>query len=373
MKTRVLFILADLETGGAQRVVLTVARHVSREKFFIHLALIRGTGPLGEEIPGELPVHNLKIRRVRYALPSLLELIWRLKPDIVLSTLGHLNVGLLLVKPLLPGPTRLVIREANTPSMRLKHTAHPGLYRFLYRRVYPFADGIICNSEFMRRDLTERFFIEAGKTEVIPNPVDVERITGAVAAFPNPYASGNYNVVSVGRLTYQKGFDLLLRAFAEAREIVPDLLLTLVGGGEEERSLRDLAHSLGCRDSVAFTGYRSNPYPYMAHADLFVSSSRWEGSPNAVLESLACRTPVLAFDCPGGTGEILHADQNGWLAPPEDWKALGRRIAEIAGTGESRKFKGGDLLPPEFTIPFAVGRYEEVLLSRAGASMWPGG
>jgi glycosyltransferase involved in cell wall biosynthesis len=313
-----------------------------------------------------LPVHDLKARRVRYAPLKLLKLCWGLHPSVVVSTLGHLNVSLLLLKPFLPRGTKVIVREANTPSVRLQYTSAPFVYRFLYRKTYPLAGKVVCNSEYMKRDLVERFSLRPGKILVISNPVDPVRIEEEIKKSGNPYNQGERNLVSVGRLHHQKGFDLLLRAFEKAAQRDPRLRLTLVGDGSERARLKKLAARLRVEERVMFAGHQENPFPYMHYADLFISSSRWEGSPNTVLESLACGTPVLAFDCPGGTAEILREGENGWLVQEGDWGRLGEKITEVL---EAKKRLKGGLLPEQFKIENVMAVWEGLFanLTKSGA------
>jgi glycosyltransferase involved in cell wall biosynthesis len=353
-------VLADLEPGGAQRVILTVIRHLNRKVFEPHLAIIDRTGPMGRDIPGNVSIHEFKVGKVRYALPGLLRLCRSLEPDTVISTLSHLNLSLIAGKVFFPSHTRLIVREANTPSLRLRHTGHPRVYQLLYRFLYPHADRIICNANYVKRDLERIFAISPQKITVIPNPVDLERIGRAKRNGNDGYSAQKRHLVAVGRLHYQKGFDFLLKAFQNILQRVPDLHLTIVGGGPDEDSLRKTAEDLFITNSVSFAGYQENPYPYMAHADLFVSSSRWEGLPNAVLEALACGTPVVAFDCPGGIREIIRDEENGWLVPAEDWVSLGEKIAELM---IQKKYEGRkDLLPSTFLCGNVVRAYEKLLM-----------
>ena len=356
-----LFVLSDLEAGGAQRVVLTVLRHLSLRPCRPHLALARSAGPLLKEVPENIPVHVVGNGRVRSMLPGLYRLIWKLRPRTVISTLGHLNLALLATRRFMPSCTRLVVREANTPSFRLQHTRSPSLYRIAYRRLYPRADRVLCNADFVKEDLARHFSIPEKRILRIPNPVDVERIRVQLENGSTPYAQGGIQLVSVGRLTRQKGYDLLFPALKKARSQVPDLHLTLVGDGKHRDVLRDLAERLALGKAITFAGHQDNPYPFMAHAHLFVSSSRYEGSPNAVLESMACGTPVVAFDSPGGTAEIIRHGRNGWLVPAEDWKALGKMLAEVAGQRAWETMPPDDLLPEEYACSNVVNLYERLL------------
>jgi len=102
--------------------------------------------------------------------------------------------------------------------------------------------------------------------------------------------------------------------------------LTILGQGPEEENLKLIALELGLKERITFTGFVQNPYPYMSQADLFVLSSRFEGFPNVVLEAMACGTPVVAFECPGGINEIIEEGVNGWKVNLEDTSALARAI-----------------------------------------------
>jgi len=362
---RVAFVLADLEAGGAQRVVLTVARHIDRERVHPSLVVVNPRGPLREELPEGVECFTVGGSRLRRAVPGLIRCLRRLRPDVILTTISHLNLVLLGIRGLLPRPARLLVREANTPSVRLRSTAHPGAYRTLYRRLYPRADGVLCNSEFMKKDMVRLLRMDAGRIHVLPNPVDTARIRAWAAEKKTiPFEPECVQLVSVGRLNRQKGYDLLLRAVRLAEAEAPGLHLTVVGEGEERARLEQLRETLGLQERVTFAGHRENPYPYMARADLFVSSSRYEGSPNAVLESLACGTPVLAFDCPGGTGEILREGRNGWLVPAEDTDAMAAKLVDIVRRRAWEQLDTARLLPAEHECGNAVRAYESLLLGK---------
>ncbi len=128
-------------------------------------------------------------------------------------------------------------------------------------------------------------------------------------------------------MVWEKGYDVLLEALALARTRNPRLHLTFVGAGGLEDDLKAMTRALELEGQVTFAGMRANPYAYMARADLFVLSSRYEGFPNALIEALACGTPAVAFNCPGGLDEIIVPGLNGWLAPAGDVSALAELLA----------------------------------------------
>lgn len=171
-------------------------------------------------------------------------------------------------------------------------------------------------------------------------------------------------IVVAGRLERQKDFPTLIRAFAQVRGERPCRLLILGDGGGRAR-LQALSAELGITADVDLPGFQANPYPFLARADLFVLSSRWEGSPNVLTEALALGTPVVATDCPSGPHELLDGGRYGPLVPVGDVAALGKAVAATLDQP----------LPPErleaavadYTQATSAERYLEVL--EAGREM----
>jgi glycosyltransferase involved in cell wall biosynthesis len=312
-RTRVLFALTDLHGGGAQRVVLTLLRHLPRERFELHLALVARVGRFVDDVPMDVRVHDLEARRVRGAAPRLVALVRELRPGVVFSTLYHMNQMLLLLRPLLPRGTRLVIREGITVSEALRRRGGSWLSSGLVRWIYPTADRIVCQCDFMADDLAQHFGVPRAKMTTIYNPLDAARVRLLAGDGPNPFAGAGPgpHLVAMGRLDPQKGFDDLIRALPALLGQRPDAQLWLLGEDGEDgrpnlRALESLAGTTGVPAHVHFTGFQENPYAWLAHADLFVLSSRYEGLPNALLEAIAVGCPVVALDRPGGTREILQ-------------------------------------------------------------------
>ncbi len=158
---KILFLAPSLSGGGAQRVLSTLLRHLDRDRFVLHLGLLQRSGPYLEDIPSDVVIHDLKVSRVRFALPGIVRLVWSVKPHAVLSTLSHLNAFLILFRFLLPRSTRLLVRETTTASvMFLQQNPHnPRIWHWLYRRFYKNADRIVCLSDAMVSDLVSHFAI----------------------------------------------------------------------------------------------------------------------------------------------------------------------------------------------------------------------
>jgi len=358
-RKRVLFLVPSLIGGGAQRVFSILLRHLDRSRFEPHLAMMQATGAYLQDIPQDVAIHDLSISRVRYAAPSIVQTIWKIKPHTVLSTLGHLNLTLMAAKPLLPRGTRLLIREAAVASAFLNlEMKHPGVWRWFYRHLYKRADKIICLSDSMVDDMVAHFNLPRAKLVRIYNPVDTERIQQLAGQEENPYSGPGPHLVAAGRLCRQKGYDILLDAMPAVLEQVSSAQLSILGEGPLEGELKQQAHNLNLIDSVHFLGFQQNPWPYLKHADLFVLPSRYEGLPNVLLEALALGTSVVAANCPGAMQEILELVPGMILVPPENPDALADAIiatcAASAGANDSQ--------PPEqrlrkFSVQQVVAEY----------------
>jgi glycosyltransferase involved in cell wall biosynthesis len=194
---------------------------------------------------------------------------------------------------------------------------------------------------------------------IIPNPVYRDEIQLKIDSDRVPFERGRIRLLAAGSLTKQKGFDLLIKAIANLSKIKPEIHLTILGDGPEKKNLQEQIRSLHVSRSIALAGVQENPFPYLRHADLFVLSSRWEGLPNVVLESLACGTPVVAFDCPGSVTEIFDNPHQGTLVPVGDVEALVRAISERIE--KRRNCPKDSLLPDRFKMDSVIAQYQDIL------------
>ncbi len=346
--------------GGAQRVPSTLLRRLDHRRFEFHLALLKAVRGDGDEIPPGVVVHNLEYSRLRYALPRLVKLIYELKPDVVFSNVCHMNLALLLVRPLLPRSTRVLIGESTTLSFYLQQTKrHPKIWGALYSYFYKRAEKITCLSDATRKDLAEHFRVPPETLVHIYNPVDIDMIRSLAEADGRPYPGDGPHVVAAGRFVREKGIDLLLDAFPRVLTAFPQATLTLLGEGPLEEELKQQTQRLGLREKVSFAGLRQNPWGFFRHADLIVVPSRLDGMPFVAVEALAVETPVVATDCPGGIRELV--DDNKWvvLVPPEDPIALAEAI--VARLREPKSCLGQPTQLSKFDLQHAVDEYTRLL------------
>ncbi|HMO18897.1 MAG TPA: glycosyltransferase [Oligoflexia bacterium] len=308
-KCNILFLIPSLSGGGAERVICTLATHLDRSKFNVAIAVVTLKNAVyKDDLPDDVEVIDIKASRVLFALPRIITLLWKRKPHIAFSTLGHLNLALSIVRPILPSKTKYIARESSIVSEVQKNIKYSTLWKLAYQFFYIRFDKIIAQSNYMRDDLITHFKIPADKITVIHNPLDIDKIN-ILANEPLEdnvalTSKNQINLIAAGRLSRVKGFDLLLKAISMVNDI--NVRLLILGEGELNEDLKVLSYKLNISKKVFFLGFKKNPYPYLKNADALILSSHYEGFPNVVLEALACGTPVIATPAPGGTKEILH-------------------------------------------------------------------
>jgi glycosyltransferase involved in cell wall biosynthesis len=231
----------------------------------------------------------------------------------------------------LRGSTRIAIRQADHLSRGLEKGSNAKLLKSLLRWSYRHADAVVAVSTGVADDLQRRLGIPRSRIHVVPNPV----VTGNLTYLANQsvdhewFATGSQPVViGVGRLTRQKRFDLLIEAFARLSERCKARLVIL-GEGEERSRLDALIRKHHLEQDALLAGFVQNPFAYLARAHVFVLSSDWEGLPGALIQALACGTPVVATDCDSGPREILQGGRFGRLVPVGDVAALAEAIHEV--------------------------------------------
>ena len=378
-KKRLAFVIAHLGPGGAQRVAVNAANALVARGFDVHVTILghrpivywvdprivfhssspvtaafpaSDAGSLDDELEQIAPVKteggepakptSLLGRYVKpYLHPRVLafglktagpvfSVIWqgrrtiwlrrtirKIKPDAVLSFLTQTNILTVLATRGLA--THTAISERNDPRLQ----RHRPRVEFMRRVVYPWADVVTANSKGALDAL--QAFVPEEKLAFLPNPL-AEQPSSETFAFTAP------TVITVGRLVEQKGIDVLLAAWAKVAASLPGWRLALVGDGPLADELKEQAGKLGVEDSVDWVGHVSDPFPLLRGAKLFVMTSRFEGTPNALLEAMACGLPAVVSDASPGPCELIGTDESraGLIVPVEDANATADAILRLA-------------------------------------------
>ena len=363
-RPQVALFMGTLGGGGAERVMLDIGRLLARRGLAVDLVVIRAEGPYLEILPKEVRLVDLNSTRMVTCLVKLLRYLRRERPKALLVTLETAVLVALIAKVSFARSVRVVVRQANTYSALFAHASLKDrmilrVLKVLMRR----ADCVVANSNGSADDLGRSVPGVAGRVQVVPNPVVTPELKDQ-AALPveHPWFedTGASVVLSVGRLAPAKDHATLLRAFARVVRSQPARLVIL-GEGPERGKLLRLTEELGIAEHVDLPGFRVNPFAYMSRARLMVHSSRYEGSPNVLVQAMACGTPVVSTDCDHGPREILESGKWGRLVPVGDSEAMAEAIMETLR----------DPISPEllvsragaFSADAAIDRYMEVLAS----------
>ncbi len=307
MPKDIIFILPDMETGGAERIVMTLANHLPRAYFSSKIMLLRKEGGYLKFLKEDVEIIDLKTPRIRHSLIPILKELRKRKPEIVFSGFGEVNAYLSMFTKLFP-KIHFVARETNVVSQHVTRKEIRLFYRF-----YNNYNTIIAQSDDMAQDLIQNFNIKPKKIVKINNPVDFQFIEDKLkdTIRPDAYTEGKKHVVAIGNLSHRKGFDNLLKVCSYLKG--QPIMFHILGDGADKEQLHQMKTDLGL-EQVIFHGRQSNPYPFLKFADLFVLSSRYEGFPNVLLEAGACGTFALTNNCPGGINEIIQPQINGEIA-----------------------------------------------------------
>jgi glycosyltransferase involved in cell wall biosynthesis len=351
--TRIAIILPSFAGGGAERVMLQVATNLDRDRFLPMIIVLDGSGPLRRDLAEDIQVYDLQTPKLRRAIWALRDTISRLRPNVVFSTMGYLNMGVILanIGQLSPKP-RIVIREANIPAATLNALGSPILCKLGYRFLYRLADAVLCNAELVRDELAA-MGVPHELISVVPNPIDIDQLRHLARANPSTRHGG---FIAAGRLVPQKGFDRMLEWFTQFPGIQS---LTIFGEGPQRTELTALIKKLGLSDRVHLPGYCEQPWSAIANADAFLLPSRWEGMPNAALEALAVGTPVVACREAGGIAAIacMAAGAVQIVDGGVEFVAAMESIPPRVTMNALRP----SLLPDTYALDTAVHLYEEIL------------
>ena len=353
-KISVMFILPDLETGGAERIVTTIANHLSRDRFEPKILLLRKQGGYLDFLNKDIEIIDLNIERIRNSLKPILSQIYRRKPDIVFSGFGEVNAYLSLFIKLFP-KIKFIARETNVVSEHVTRKEIKFFYNF-----YNNYQQIIAQSDDMMNDLVHNFNIKKHKITKINNPVDFDFINEKllISTKPESFQYNYKNVVAIGNLSARKGFDNLLKVFSRLKN--EKIILHILGDGRDRELLNQMKDFLGLK-KVVFHGRQENPYQFLKFADLFILSSRYEGFPNVLLEAGACGTYSLANNCRGGINEIIQDRINGEISDIENHEDFSQKIMQILhGSYDADSIKNS--IKSRFSKEIILDRYEKILL-----------
>lgn len=313
-KTKVFFVVPTLYGGGAERVVSYIPQYINQEAFNVTLIIIGYEKDSTYEVTG-IPVIFLNKSRVLFSVFTLINLLRSQKPQVVLSTLSHLNVVMGYISVLFP-KTKFIGRHCIVSQTTKKLTDEKDNWvSQLKRKKYKFGlnllDIVLCQSLDMYNDMQINMFkVPKHKLRIIHNPMRENFELKSKN-------KGEYRVVkfiTVARLVPMKGHERILHAISKLKFPYE---YTIVGDGAEKNAIFNLIDQLGIRDKIVHIPHTSEVPKFLSINDLYLQGSYAEGFPNCLIESCSVGTPVIAFRAPGGLNEIIEDGVNGFLVDNE--------------------------------------------------------
>jgi glycosyltransferase involved in cell wall biosynthesis len=325
MDQLIAFYLADLRGGGAQRVMVNLANGFLDYGYDVDFVLAHATGEMLSFLDPRVRVVNLSCERVRYAVPRLARYLTNRAPTCLISGLPRVNLSAIVANEIARKKTKVIVTvHGSRPIIyHARSSMSQGVLR-LERWLYPRAHSIVAVSKGTADDLAKNTGLSRKKIQVIANPAVTKAIFDSADEVVNDHPIEDAKrkiILGIGRLSMQKNFSVLIKAFGLLRNAVGAKLIIL-GEGEERPTLNAIIKDLDLTESVCLPGFVSNPFAYLRRADLFVLSSRFEGLPTVLLEAMALGVPVVSTNCRSGPEEILENGRYGYLVPVDDVQSL---------------------------------------------------
>ena len=364
---RVCFVLPSLAGGGAERVAVQVLSALDERRWDRSMYLFKREGPFLADLPDSIRLASSTSQSRLGRLVELRKYIRDTRPDLVVSFLSYFTV---LAAAKMAAVGARVVFVLGTPMSAFltdadyhwKSPSHRVVFAMITRAGYSLADAIATTSQGVSEDLMRHFGVRESAIKVVHNPIDFAAVTDAVR---EPLDAGDERVwkhpaiVSAGRLAEAKNFPLLIEAMALVRRRVPAARLFILGQGDQEPQLRQQIAALGLGDAVRLCGFQRNPWKYIARADVFALTSRYEGFGNVLIEAMACGVPVVVTSSPGPL-EIIRDNVDGVIVPEHTPAAVADALEAILTDDRRRASMAAAAKEgsARYALPAIAGQYD---------------
>lgn len=306
--------------GGSQRMMIALAKFLEPDKYNVKIFVVdKKIGGIKYFVPKDWNIELLRIKNIYdFTIFRMVRVIKREKADFLFSSIYYLNLRVLVASKLTGVPA--ILRNDN--YVKVLRPVH----KFWVKHIYKWTKVAIMQQEEMREEFLRTFpEFPSTKAIVIHNPIDIEAIEER-AQVPSPYPNDNsINYVWIARFHPSKGQDVLAKAFVKVHEKLPNAHLYFIGRFQDLQfyeNVKAFVINAGLQDYIHFEGFDSNPYRWVKNCDCFVLPSRLEGLPNALVEAMYMKRPVVSTTCVDIIKRMVQDGYNGYLVPSEDSDAM---------------------------------------------------
>ncbi|MEI7707005.1 MAG: glycosyltransferase [Chlorobium sp.] len=329
---KISIVLPNLAGGGAERIHINLAHDWISRGLTVDFILMKKTGELLSLLSPEISVIDLGVNNIRHVILPLATYLRKSSPNVILVAMWPLT-SVAVISWLLSGRNARIFlsdHEHLTSSYLKQNRVSSFKLKSSIRFLYPFANRVFAVSQGVKDDLCNIGKLSRSKVNVIYNPVVISDVPQSIYSQSSDYLWGadcKHRILAVGRLTIQKDYKTLIKAFL----LLPSHFkakLVILGDGPSKNEILELILKYNLHDSVILKGFIQDTYSWFRSADLFVLSSLWEGFGNVIVEALECGLPVVSTNCLSGPAEILENGRYGKLVPVGDSIALASAMIE---------------------------------------------
>jgi len=369
-KKNILFYIGELGAGGAERVLVEVLKHLDRNKYNLSVVVNRPGGYFFDKLPEDVTlIDRSQIRRSAFDLKDrvfgLPKIIRQQKADLVVAIMITAGRSLIRVRPFVDKHVKMAVRIGNNPKKEFRNpkgAIRRWIENFEVNQIYKKADALLAISHGIKESLLKEHSTKICRIEVVHNPVDIDHVTRMKMSDDDSAmvdSDPRKCIVAIGRLVHQKGYADMLKAFQRVRDRVPSKLIIL-GKGPLEKELVEMIEEYNLSEDVQLEGFVENPWSYLEKADLYLSTSRFEGFHLSIVEAMACGVAPVATDCDYGPREIITDRVDGRLVPVGDIEAISDAVTELLLSSDSRKKMAlnAERRAKDFDISVVVKEYE---------------
>lgn len=335
---KLLMIMSATDVGGAQRFCLNICKYFNSIGYDYQVLFLRKgkSAELKQEfIDNHICFLEFDCKSVMRSIPQIVRYVNKMKPDVMLSTVGNVDFAVAVAKLFIPR-VKFYIRKANVVFDNQKSGTNIAKLRF---EAFV-CDKLIALTKDMKQDYLQYGFKEKNIV-VINNMVDLEYINRRLKeAEPEHewFDKTKYHlIVANARMVPEKRHDVLIKAFEIVEKAIPESRLMILGNGPLRKQIEEMVPQ-SLKDKIAFMGFQNNPYYYMYHASVFALTSDYEGFPNVVIEALACGLPVVTTNCKTGPREIIENGKDGYVVERGDYNAMADALVEVLSNEGKRTY-----------------------------------
>lgn len=310
----IIFLFSDFKTGGSQKIAIDIFNELIKSKPETIALSISNKGELKKKFKHKKNVLSLGYKKAIYSIFSLFQFLNKKRPNKVFCTQPHLGIILFFLNFFLLKKVKIIVRETNTSKFEnfFDISLKKRFENFLKLLIFNYVDCVVFPSKKISYKLKS-------KNLIIPNFVDISEINKTQSIQKKNF------ILGMGRLTKQKGFDLLIKSFVKIHKKIKHELI-IIGEGQEKNNLIKLIMINKVYNRVRIINFTDKPYSYLKSCSLYVLSSRWEGMPNTLIQALVAKANILSTNCMFGPKQILKNGKLGYLCKVEDVKDMSKKM-----------------------------------------------